>query len=82
VGFDPHNEDDYRVRIREASVLKVPYMAVLGRREAEAGAVTVRRRGQEKKQETLALEAFVARCADEVRTRALTLAGEEAAGAA
>jgi len=81
-GFDPHNEDDYRVRIREASVLKVPYMAVLGRREADAGAVTVRRRGQEKKQETLALEAFVARCADEVRTRALTLAGEEAPGAA
>jgi threonyl-tRNA synthetase len=82
VGFDPGNEDDYRVRIREASVLKVPYMAVLGRREAEAGTVTVRRRGQEKKQETMPLDAFVARCAEEVRTRALTLAGEAPAAPA
>ncbi|MCV5968761.1 His/Gly/Thr/Pro-type tRNA ligase C-terminal domain-containing protein, partial [Lactococcus petauri] len=62
VGFDAESTDDSRVRIREASVLKVPYMAVLGRREAEAGTVTVRRRGQEKKQETLPLDAFVARC--------------------
>jgi threonyl-tRNA synthetase len=76
VGFDPQSPEDYRVRIREASVLKVPYMAVLGRREAEAGTVTVRRRGQEKKQETMPLAAFVARCAEEVRTRALTLGGE------
>jgi threonyl-tRNA synthetase len=79
VGFDPQSPEDYRVRIREASVLKVPYMAVLGRREAEAGTVTVRRRGQEKKQETMPLAAFVARCAEEVRTRALTLGGEPSA---
>ena len=46
-------------------------MAVLGRREAESGNVTVRRRGQEKQQETLALDAFIARCVEEVRTRAL-----------
>jgi threonyl-tRNA synthetase len=69
--FDAASEEDYRVRIREASVLKVPYMAVLGRREAEAGTVTVRRRGQEKRQDTLPLEAFVARLAEEARTRAL-----------
>ena len=71
VGFEATSEEDYRVRIREASVLKVPYMAVLGRREAEAGTVTVRRRGQEKRQETMSLDAFVARCAEEVRARAL-----------
>jgi threonyl-tRNA synthetase len=81
VGFDPHGEEDYRVRIREASVLKVPYMAVLGRREAEAGTVTVRRRGQEKRQETMSLDAFVARCVDEVRTRALELGAGAANGA-
>jgi threonyl-tRNA synthetase len=72
VTFDEHGTDDYRVQIREASVLKVPYMLVLGRREAEAGTVTVRRRGQEKQQETMALEAFVARVAEEIRTRALS----------
>lgn len=71
VGFDAESEEDYRVRIREASVLKVPYMAVLGRREAEAGTVTVRRRGQEKRQETMPLDAFVAQCVEEVRARAL-----------
>ena len=72
VGFDAASTDDYRVRIREASVLKVPYMAVLGGREAEAGTVTVRRRGAEKQQETVPLDAFVARIADEIRTRALS----------
>ena len=71
VGFDAESTEDYRVRIRGAHELKVPYMAVLGRREAEAGTVTVRRRGQEKRQETIPLDTFVARCVDEVRTRAL-----------
>ena len=71
VAFDAAGEDDYRVQIREASRRKVNYLAVLGRREAEAGTVTVRRRGQEKRQETIPLEEFVARCAEEVRTRAL-----------
>ncbi len=71
VGFEAESTDDHRVRIRDASKLKVPYMAVLGRREAEAGTVTVRRRGQEKQQENMTLDAFVARCAEEVRTRAL-----------
>ncbi|HEY0780504.1 MAG TPA: threonine--tRNA ligase, partial [Gemmatirosa sp.] len=71
VGFDAESVEDYRVRIREASVLKVNYMAVLGRREAEAGTVTVRRRGQEKRQDTMSLDAFVAHCVEEVRARAL-----------
>jgi len=71
VGFDAASEEDYRVRIREAHALKVPYMAVLGRREAEAGTVTVRRRGQDNQQETMPLDAFVARCVEEARSRAL-----------
>jgi threonyl-tRNA synthetase len=80
VGFDSGSDEDYRVRIREASVLKVPYMAVLGRREAEAGTVTVRRRGQEKQQETVPLDTFVARCVEEVRTRALAPVGDGVSG--
>ncbi|CAA9537569.1 MAG: Threonyl-tRNA synthetase, partial [uncultured Sphingomonadaceae bacterium] len=50
VQFDAQGTDDYRVRIREASVMKVPYMLVLGRREAEARTVTVRTRGREKQE--------------------------------
>ena len=70
VEFDAQGTDDYRVRIREASVMKVPYMLVLGRREAEARTVTVRTRGREK-QDAMPLDAFVARVTEEIRSRAL-----------
>ena len=70
VTFDAASTDDYRVRIREAATMKVPYMLVLGRREAEAGTVTVRVRGQQK-QEAMPLDAFVARVTEEIRSRAL-----------
>ena len=58
-------------RIREAETLKVPYMAVVGEREAEAGTVAVRKRGAGKKQEVMGREEFVALVAEEIRTRAL-----------
>jgi threonyl-tRNA synthetase len=47
-------------------------MLVLGKREAEAGQVAVRVRGAGKKQEVVALDAFIARVTEEIRTRALT----------
>jgi threonyl-tRNA synthetase len=40
-------------RIRDAELHKVPYMGVVGEREAEAGTVAVRRRGSGKKQEVM-----------------------------
>ncbi len=58
-------------RIREGEVMKVPYMAVIGQREIDSGSVAVRVRGSGKKQEILTVERFVARLADEVRSRAL-----------
>jgi threonyl-tRNA synthetase len=58
-------------KIRDAETHKVPYMAVVGQREAEAGTVAVRARGEGKKQVVLPLDEFVARLEDEVRTRAL-----------
>jgi threonyl-tRNA synthetase len=71
VEFDTEHLKDYREVIKEASHLKVPYMAVIGRREAEQRTVTLRRRGAEKQQESLALDALVSRLAEEIRTRAL-----------
>ncbi len=59
-------------RIREAETMKVPYMAVIGKREAEANSVAIRERGAGKKQEVVALDAFVARVTNEIRTRALS----------
>ncbi len=58
-------------RIREGEMAKVPYMAVVGQREAEAGTLALRVRGAGNKQEVLAVDAFAARVLEEVRTRAL-----------
>ena len=67
--IDTHDTLNYR--IREAEMLKVPYMAVVGRREAEAGTVAVRARGAGKKQEILSVDAFRDRMLEEIRSRAL-----------
>ncbi len=53
-------EGPLRKRIRDAQLQKVPYMAVIGGREAEAGQVAVRIQG-EKEQQVLPVEAFVER---------------------
>jgi threonyl-tRNA synthetase len=72
---DDRNET-LNYRIREAETMKVPYMAVLGKREAEAGSLAVRERGQGKKQDVIAIDAFIARVQHEIRTRALPPAVE------
>ena len=67
--------DTLNYRIREGEMMKVPYMAVIGKREAEGGTLAVRERGQGKKQEVVGVDAFIARVQDEVRTRSLGNAG-------
>jgi len=76
-GIRAHLEtsESLNYRIRQAEVLKVPYMAVIGKREAEAGTVAVRVRGEGKKQEVVSVDAFIERVRDEIVTRALTAAG-------
>ena len=66
---DRHETLNYR--IREGEVWKVPYMAIVGQREAESDSLALRVRGAGKKQEVMAAEAFLARVSEEVRTRAL-----------
>jgi threonyl-tRNA synthetase len=60
-------------RIRDGEVMKVPYMAVVGKREAEADSIALRIRGAGKKQEIMTVADFAARLEDELATRALTL---------
>jgi threonyl-tRNA synthetase len=55
-------------RIREAELQKVPYMLVIGDREAQEGTVAVRRR-HEGDEGTLTLEAFAERLEHETATR-------------
>jgi threonyl-tRNA synthetase len=54
-------------------MMKVPYMAVIGKREAEQGSVAVRARGAAgKKQDILPLGEFIERVVRERTTRSLT----------
>jgi len=70
-------------RIREGEVGKVPYMAVVGQREAEADTVAIRVRGAGTKQEVVPVAEFVARVAGEVKSRALEIeAGKRGSGEA
>jgi threonyl-tRNA synthetase len=55
-------------RIRKAQGSKVPYMLVVGDKEAEAGTVAIRGRSGDKRND-VALEAFVAEVTDEVARR-------------
>jgi threonyl-tRNA synthetase len=59
-------------RIREGEVLKIPYMAVVGKREAEADSIALRVRGAGKKREVYTVADFAVRLEDELATRALT----------
>jgi threonyl-tRNA synthetase len=67
--LDTHDTLNYR--IREAELMKVPYMAVVGKREAEAGTLAVRSRGAGKKQEIVPVAEFIERVRFEIASRAL-----------
>ncbi len=68
---DARNET-LNYRIRDGEMHKVPYMTVIGKREADEQTVALRVRGTGKKQEILSVDAFEVRVLEEVRTRALT----------
>jgi threonyl-tRNA synthetase len=68
--LDERNET-LNYRIRDGELQKIPYMAVVGQREADAGAVAVRGRGAGNKQTVLSIADFVAKLQEEVRTRSL-----------
>jgi len=50
----------------------VPYMAVIGQREAESDNLALRVRGAGKKQEVMPVEALIDRITREVRERSIT----------
>jgi threonyl-tRNA synthetase len=69
---DDRNET-LNYRIRDAELMKVPFMAVVGKREVEQGTVAVRIRGAGKKQEILPVDEFRSRVMELIRTRSLEL---------
>ena len=58
-------------RIRDGEVHKIPYMAVVGQREAESDSLALRIRGTGKKQEVVKVDDFIARVTREVQDRSL-----------
>ena len=74
VGLRAHLDDrreTLNYRIREGEVQKVPYMAVIGQREAESDSLALRVRGTGKKQDIVKVDEFIARATDEVRQRSI-----------
>jgi threonyl-tRNA synthetase len=70
VSVDDRN-DTLNYKIREGELQKIPYMAVLGKREAEAGTLAIRVRGAGKKQEVVSTDSFINRVLGEITSRAL-----------
>jgi threonyl-tRNA synthetase len=64
--------DTLNYRIREKEMLKVPYMAVVGKREVEEGTVALRVRGAGKKQQILSVDDFEAKVLEQIHNRSLT----------
>jgi threonyl-tRNA synthetase len=58
-------------RIREAETLKIPYMAVVGKREAETDSIALRVRGAGKKQEVMPVADFITMVKEQIETRAI-----------
>ena len=60
-------------RIREAETLKIPYMAIVGKREAESDSIALRIRGAGKKQDVMPVADFIDVVKIQIETRALSL---------
>src|SRR6185312_2092828 len=72
-----------KYRVAEGARMKVPYMLVVGKREAEQGtvAVNVRGAGKEQKPNSIPLDEFVSRVVEENRSRTLVLSAHRSESA-
>ena len=70
IHLDDRNET-LNYRIRDGEVHKIPYMAVVGQREAESDSLALRVRGAGKKQEIVTVDNFIGRVTREVQDRSL-----------
>lgn len=59
-------------KIREARLQKLPYMLIVGANEAESKTVSVRKRGEDGDLGAMALDTFIQKICEEIRTKSLT----------
>ena len=64
--------DRLNAKIREANLQKIPYQLIIGEKESEAQAVSVRRFGIAEDQGRMSLTEFIQRCEQEIATRGST----------
>ena len=64
-----YGNDRIQGKIKVAAEMKIPYLLIVGPRDAESGAVSVRIRGQEKDAGSMPLDAFVSAIAVEIAER-------------
>jgi len=65
--------DTLNYRVRDGEMMKVPYLAVVGQREAEAGTVAVRTRGTGTKQNVISADDFLNALKEKISSRSLEL---------
>ena len=66
-----HSNEKLGAKIRNAQLQKIPFMLVVGEKEASTGTVNVRKRSGE--QESMSIDELIARAAELQRTRSLDL---------
>jgi threonyl-tRNA synthetase len=66
-----HSNEKLGAKIRDAQLQKIPYMLVVGEKEASSGSVSLRKRTGE--QSTLSIDELIAQAKELIRSRALTL---------
>jgi threonyl-tRNA synthetase len=76
VHLDDRNEK-MNAKVREHTMQKVPFLLVVGEKEAEAGTVNVRVRGQQNPEGTVALGQFVERVKKLIAEKSVTLTTDE-----
>ena len=74
--------DRVQAKIREAAEMKIPYMLVVGPRDAEAGNVSVRAHGIQKDLGAMPLDEFVEAISDEIASKGKQTVKERFAAAA
>jgi len=72
VHLDDRNEK-MNAKVREQTLQKIPFLLVVGEKEAEAGTVNVRVRGQQQPEGTVPLQEFVERAKKLIAAKAVAL---------
>ncbi len=72
-----HSSERLQAKIRNGAEMKIPYLLIVGPRDAEAGQVSVRARGTQKDLGAMDLWEFVEALSEEIRTRGATTVQEK-----